>query len=470
MTLRHATACVATLICSAATARGVSPYLPLGLSPEIERAVERAMILADKPILTRPIAAATVFDALPTVCEKDVVLCEQVRLYLAGYMKSVGLTHASVGIAAQTDDRTPLPNRHGMPSDSAYELSASAYWQPNDYLLVSGGLLSYETETVAAGSVVSLGTEHAQVDIGFRDHWFSPMTDSAMLIGTQAQTMPSVTLSSYTPMTRWGLRYELFIAEMSESSRIAFGSGFTSGNPRLAGMHLSLEPLPGWAIGFNRIMQYGGGDRAGSFRDLVDAFIRPNENDNTGTGGNPDDEFGNQAASITSRFLVPGELPFAVYFEFAGEDTSKNSNFRLGNSALSAGLHFPSLWRGIEVTLEASEWQNAWYVHGIYQDGLRNEGNVIGHWGGDLREMGDGVGAQSLMARVGWQPRFGGIVEATYRTLANESYTSTEYDRAHSVEVRYSRTWNDFNVGSDLHFGSDTFGNSYARIGAFIRY
>jgi hypothetical protein len=385
-------------------------------------------------------------------------------------MKSAGVTHASVGVAAHTDDRTALPNRHGMPSDSAYDLSASVHWQPNAHLLISGGLLSYETETVPTGTVASFGVEHAQLDIGFREHWFSPMTDSAMLIGSQAQTMPSVTLSSYAPMTRWGLRYEFFVAEMSESNRIAFGGGFTSGNPRLAGIHLSIEPLPGWAIGFNRIMQYGGGNRTSSFGDLLDAFFRPNENDNTGTGGNVDEEFGNQAASITSSFLVPGDVPFSVYFEFAGEDTSKNSNVRLGNSALSAGLHFPSLWRGVDLTLEMSEWQNGWYVHGIYQDGLRSDGNVIGHWGGDLREVGDGVGAQSLMARIGWQPRFGGLVEATYRTLANESYTSTDYDRAHSVELRYSRTWKELRVGSDLHLGSDTFGNSYARIGAFIRY
>jgi hypothetical protein len=464
--LRIAAVCAATLLCSTAGARGVSPYLPLGLSPEIERQIERAMILADKPILTRPIAAATVLDALPSVCAKDPALCEEIRRYLSGYMKTVGLSHASIGAAASSGDPAPLPNRRGMPSDSGYEVSASAYWQPSDYLLLSGGLLAYEGETVPVGSVFSIGIEPAQLDVGFRDHWFSPLTDSAMLLGVQAQTMPSITLSSYTPITRFGLRYEIFIAEMSESSSIAFAGGYTSGNPRLAGMHLSFEPLPGWAIGFNRIMQYGGGERADSFGDLLDAFFRPNEEDNTGTT----DDFGNQAASITSRFLVPGDVPFAVYFELAGEDTSKNSNVRLGNAALSAGVHFPSLWRGIDLSVEISEWQNGWYVHHIYQDGLRHEGNAIGHWGGDLRVLNDGVGAQSLMARVGWQPSFGGAIEATYRTLANESYTAPDYERAHSLEVRYSRVWRDFRFGGELFFGSDVFGDSHARFGGFLRF
>ena len=53
---------------SAAQARGVSPYLPLNLEPEIEHQIERVLILAGKPVMSRPIAAATVLDALPKAC------------------------------------------------------------------------------------------------------------------------------------------------------------------------------------------------------------------------------------------------------------------------------------------------------------------------------------------------------------------------------------------------------------------
>jgi hypothetical protein len=463
---RIAAACIAALLSPTAHARGVSPYLPLGLSPEIERRIERALILADKPILTRPIAAATVLEALPAVCAKDPVLCEQIRRYLRPYMKSAGLTHLSVAAASASTETSSLPNRHGMASGSGYELSASLYWQPSDFVLLNGGFLAYEDETIATGSVLSFGVEHAQVDVGYRDHWLSPMTDSAMLLSTQAQTMPSVTLSSYSPITRLGLRYEFFIAEMSESSNIAFEGGYTSGNPQLAGMHVSVEPLPGWAIGFNRLMQYGGGERSDSFGDMFDAFLRPNQEDNTGT----DQDFGNQLASITSSFLVQGDVPLALYLEFAGEDTSKNSNVRLGNSALSAGVHFPMLWRSVELTFEASEWQNAWYVHHIYQDGLRNEGNVIGHWGGDMRVLNDGVGALSYMTRIGWQGRMGGMLEATYRTLDNEDYTGYAYERAQALELRYSRAWRDFHFGGEVYVGKDVFGESYSRASVFLRF
>src|SRR6266852_3741566 len=65
--------------------RGVSPYLPLNLEPEIEAQIERVMILANKPVMTRPIAAAAVLDALSKANKVDPVLCEHVRRYLERY-------------------------------------------------------------------------------------------------------------------------------------------------------------------------------------------------------------------------------------------------------------------------------------------------------------------------------------------------------------------------------------------------
>ena len=67
-------------------ARGVSPYLPLNLAPELEREVERVLILGDKPVMTRPIPAAMVLDALPKACAIDPVLCGRVRRALKKYM------------------------------------------------------------------------------------------------------------------------------------------------------------------------------------------------------------------------------------------------------------------------------------------------------------------------------------------------------------------------------------------------
>ena len=451
-------------------ARGVSPYLPLHLEPEIERQIERVLILADKPILKRPIAAATVLDALPRACDVDPVLCAQVRRYLGRYMNVGGVSHTSVEGAISSGADRAIPNRRGLTSGSDWLTSGLAYLQPSDYVLVNLGGVAYEGETIPAGSVLSIGISRAQVDIGYREHWLSPMTDSSMLIGTESVTMPSVTLSNYEPLTRLGLHYEAFLARMEKSDRIVFEDRFTSGHPRLAGLHVSIEPVSGWSLGLNRIMQYGGGERSGSFSDLIDAFFLPSDFDNVGPGLDPDEQFGNQVAAVTSSFVYPGRIPFSVYFEYAGEDTSRGRNYLLGNSALSAGIYFPRLWRQFDFTYEVSEWQNGWYVHALYLDGLTNEGRVIGHWGADQRQPGDAVGGRSHMLRLGWEPRFGGVVELRYRTLENESYGAIQYERAHDVTLRYSRQLAQFLVGGELFAGKDVFGEDFSRFGIFLRY
>lgn len=454
------------LLATAVHARGVSPYLPVNISPEIERKIERVLILAEQPQLKRPFAAATVLDALPRACERDAELCEDVRRYLVSLTRTAGISHASLGLGGGTDADVPLPNRHGMTSQSDYEAAAAIYWQPGDRFLVSGGAVAYEGDTTPTGTVASVGGEYLQIDVGFRDHWWSPSQDNAMLLSTQAATLPSVTISNYTPFTRAKLRYEAFLGESSESANIAFGSGYTTGKPRIAGLHLSVEPLAGWSIGVSRLLQYGGGDREDSLSELFKAFFDPASNDNAGPAGG---EFGNQVASFTSQLVLGEPFPVAVYFEYAGEDTSRSNNVRLGNSALSAGITLPKLGRNLAATFELTEWQNGWWVHGIYQDGLTNDGHVLGHWGGDWRVRGDGVGARSAFARVTWEPAFG-TLETSYRQLDNEDYTAASYETARQIDARYSRPWEQWFVGAELTFGRDVFGESYSRLGAFIRF
>ncbi|HSD74244.1 MAG TPA: capsule assembly Wzi family protein [Steroidobacteraceae bacterium] len=254
---------------------------------------------------------------------------------------------------------------------------------------------------------------------------------------------------------------------MSESSNIAYQGGTTTGNPLLAGLHVAIEPAAGWTLSGNRLMQYGGGERGGtSFSDFLDALFKPHQNDNSeGT-----EEFGNQVAAWTSRFIFPGRTPFAVYLEYAGEDNSYEGNFRLGNAALSVGITFPRLWRRFDLTYEASEWQNGWYVHDIYLDGLTNDGHVLGHWGADWRQPADGVGAQTHFVRLGWEPPFGGLLELRARMIDNEDYSGVAYERGYNVGLAYSRGFNGFTVGADLLTGRDVFGESYSRLSGFVRF
>src|SRR5580704_5185718 len=120
---------VVLTIASEVRADGVSAYLPLNLEPEVERQIERVLILADEPILKRPFAVALVELALPKACEVDKALCERVKRYLQRYSRDYAVTHASAtgSIVRKGEVTDVVPNEHGLPLNDKWELSAQGF-------------------------------------------------------------------------------------------------------------------------------------------------------------------------------------------------------------------------------------------------------------------------------------------------------------------------------------------------------
>jgi hypothetical protein len=461
-------------------ARGVSPYLPLNLDPELEREVERVLILGDRPVMTRPIPAAAVVDALPKACTIDPVLCRRVRRALKAYMHDSALEFASIEASAVNgDSKLVIPNLHGQTEQSQWQVALAGYLQPSDYFLVNLGGVAYDGRQKPTGSFISMGFEGAQLDIGFRDHWWSPMTDSSMLISTEAPTMPSITLSNYTPLTRVGWQYEVFVARMSHTDKIELTNGeLTSGYPKFSGGRLGIEPAnSGWSLAANRVMIFGGGAAGGqSLSELLQAFFNPLKSQTSLINGKA--VLGKQEAALTSRFVYPGRIPFSLYFEYAGNDTAGGNHVNFTKTDFSVGLQLPRLGP-FDLTYEFSEWQPTWYtsspsdVQYGYGEGITNYLLSIGHWFGDQRRFGEAVGGQSNMLRIGFEPRFGGRLELTLRSLVNDSYNYSvpvSYVHENMGSLMYSYPWKDYVVGSQVDYGRDVFGAHYTRLTAFLRY
>jgi hypothetical protein len=459
--------------------------LPLNLDPELEREVERVLVLGDISVMTRPIPAARVLDALPKACAIDPVLCRRVRRALQPYMHDSALEFASVEASAVNgDSKLVIPNRYGQTEQSQWQIAGAGYLQPSNYFLVNLGGVAYDGRQKPTGSFISMGFEGAQLDIGFRDHWWSPMTDSAMLISSESPTMPSITLSNYTPLTRVGWQYEVFVARMSYTDRINLtNGGTTAGDPKFSGGRLGIEPAnSGWSIAGQRVMIFGGGAAGGQTAgELVKAFFNP-LNAQTSPSAKP--ILGKQEASVTSRFNYPGHVPFSLYFEYAGNDTAGGNHLNFTKTDLSVGLHFPRLGL-FDLTYEFSEWQPTWYGgHGAtsaeygYGDGITNYLLSTGHWFGDQRRFNEAVGGQSSMLRVGFEPRFGGRLELTLRSLVNDSYyllsnntvAHAEYEHEYTGSLVYSYPLKDYVVGSQVDYGRDVLGAHYTRVSAFLRY
>jgi hypothetical protein len=469
-----------TALHAVARAKGVTPYLPLNLDPEVEREVERVLVLGDKPVMTRPIPAALVLAALPKACKIDAALCKSVTRYLKHYMRGAGIEFGSVEADASSGANIVMPNEHGRTEDSHYQVAGAGYLQPSDYALLNLGAVVYQGRTTPTGTYLSLGFSQAQLDLGYRDHWWSPMQDSSMLLSTEAPTMPSATLSNYEPLTPLGIHYELMVARMSYTNQIELTNGtLTAGYPKVAGLHLGFEPVAGWSIAASRILIFGGGAAGGqSLGDVAQAFFDPSKAQSKGFG--TEDVVGKQEASVTSRFLFPGPVPFAVYFEYAGNDTDAGRNYLLGKPDLSAGIHFPHLGP-FDLTFENSYWAPTWYVHGYsavqtgYGGGITNDGISFGNWFGEQRAFGDAVGGRSNMARLGWEPSFGGLVEAQLRMLVNDSLYNfgvpgVAYKHEYMGSLTYSYPWRNYIVGGEFDEGRDVFGVHYTRFAAFMRY
>ncbi len=89
---------IGSILCVSSTfAGGVSPYVPLTVAPEIERQIERLMVLADVPQLVRPFRVSQVFDAYEKVCadQRASTICKDVSKYLERFHYGFGVTQLS---------------------------------------------------------------------------------------------------------------------------------------------------------------------------------------------------------------------------------------------------------------------------------------------------------------------------------------------------------------------------------------
>jgi hypothetical protein len=465
-----------------ALASGASPYLPLNLSPEIERKVEQVLILGDQAVQTRPVPISRVLSALPKACERDRHLCEQVRHYLDRYFRTVAVTHASGELAASSHSQLQLPNAHGQRMDSSADGSVVAAYRPFDHLLLTAGGEAFSGpggRFDPEGTMVSAGDEYLQFDAGWRDQWLSPMTDSSMLISTQAPTMPSLTVSSQMPFSPLGLEYQFSVAKMSYQDDIAWDtadSTSTAGNPRLASFHVGIAPVAGWSFAGNVLLQYGGGARPNSLGDLFNFLFQQTS---ITSGGSANNRFANRDVSLTSTYTFPATTPLETYVEYAARDTLHGELYRFHETGLSAGLHIPELFKRYDLRVELSEWQNNWYTDYVWTEGMVNDGSVIGDWGAAWRDFQNALGGRSAMVSLGFPIRTTDEINLQYRLLQDAGYVFTctlcgvtpprPYVLAHMLTLDYAQPRANYTRGLMLDVGRDEYASGFVRLSAYVR-
>ncbi len=455
--------------CSAA-----SLYLPLKQNPVMEAKIERLLILANVVTIKRPLSISQIKLAAKKVQANNPHLANKVSKYLSRYEKKMGVDSFTINVASSNGSNQSLTKARGESLASDFRINVQSHLSINDFIQLNAGFIAYEEQSNDSkknqffdGSYISLGPDFAQLDIGYRPHWFGPFQDSDMLISTQASSIPSITLSNTDPFDLLGIRYEIFFAKMSESEKILSQDRTTllSGNPKLFGFHFSFSPIEGFAFGVNRLMQYGGADNDENLIELLRAFLNPKDNDNIGRKGR---DFGNQVTSFTSSYTFTGSFPAAIYMEYAGEDTSKTSLIHLGNSSLMLGIHLPELTDFLDLSYEFAQWQNAWYVNTNYGDGLTQEGTVIGNWGAS--NIGLGIPAKTHNLKWVWVNDSAHEMQGSFRQYLNESTQSNSSYKGYEVSIEYGYNFYGFLLGGEFITGKDVNDSSYNRLSGFLRW
>lgn len=448
-----------------AMAAGVAPYLPINASPILENEIERLVSVADVPKLKKPYNLAVIFQGMEKIKDTHPKLYRRLSDALSNYKKKLSLTHSRTTFSISGSTDHPIPNAYGNDTDSAYYLSNRLQWQAADWLGFYLGAEVAKDNRQLSGSVLAIGTSWAQLDLGYRDHWYSPFQGQSQLISTNAESILSVTLSNNLPVEIFDTRfnYEFFLAETSNQPVLFAGEYSQDKKPLLAGFHFSFEPIKGWTFGINRTFQFGGGKRETSLSTIAKAFFDPSGADNTREGLTSDEESGNQIASFTSSINFDTAIPFTINAELAGEDTANGKNYQLGNSAISAGIFFPYLLNDkMALTYEYSKWQRAWYVNHIYQNGYTNEGYVMGHWAMQGQALsGNSLPGSSHYLKSQWQFESDHLLTSTLRLVSYDNSATSDYHSGWEADLTYSMPWNRNIVSLGLYGGKDVLGESF---------
>lgn len=452
--------------------KGISPYLPVNVSPLLENEVNRLVTVAGIANLTKPYSLATIFEHMDKIKDTHPRLYSRLKVSLTPYTRSLSITQFSATAKASQDNHS-VANQRGTNTNSNLNISFRTQWQAADWLgIYFGGDLTHYKESnldnqiQPTGSLISLGTDWAQVDIGYKDIWLSPFQGSSQLLSTNAETLPSVSVSNNKQLDTFGIKwnYNAFLAQTSRQL-VQFRPGEFSDQdkPLLAGLHFSFQPTDWWSIGASRVFQFAGGDRPVSFGTLARAFFDPRGADNDAS---VDQESGNQIAAISNKINFDGEIPFSFTIELGGEDTSNNKEYQLGNTSLTAGLYFPYFFcEKLSFNYEYSSWQDAWYTNNVYFDGYVNEGIVMGHWAMQpQRALGTATPGKSQFMQAYWQLENDSVISVEIKTSELERTTDVIYQDAWELNLDYSMPWEGHILTIGTFLGEDSFGERFSQV------
>ncbi|MBI5469367.1 MAG: capsule assembly Wzi family protein [Deltaproteobacteria bacterium] len=235
-----------------------------------------------------------------------------------------------------------------------------------------------------------------ELEAGRDSMWWGAGYHGDLLLTNNAAPFDMIKVSSARPvLLPWKLKYlglfkpTFFLTHLEKDRDFPRAS--------LLGMRLDFKPTPRFQIALNRVFIFGGeGRRSLNLGEWAKVFFVSDSADHADSPIN-----GDQLASIDASYVYASEnsyIPFSglkLYTEWGAEDSSGHTKTPTGRANLYGVFVSGPFWMP-DVDLRV-EWANTarnarygplWYEHGVYTDGYRYNGLVIGHhMGGDAQDL-----------------------------------------------------------------------------------
>ncbi|MCF6438002.1 capsule assembly Wzi family protein [Pseudoalteromonas luteoviolacea] len=441
-------------------------YLPIGKDNILEYQIEKMFTLTAVTPMSKPYRISEINQHIVKLGNIDPALQASIRARIAPYLQTDAITRRGIKLRIDSGEEQQIANDRGNYSGEYAEISLGGIYRGSDSSLLQLGA-EYRVEAgrlVPYNTFYALGGENLQLNIGYKEHWFSPFKHSAQVYSTNAQTPLSISLGLNSPLENWwNFDFELFYSELEYVEKgIHYQDKRHDGTPKLAGTHLSFEPLNNWKIGINRMMQFGGGPREVSGKDVLKAFFDPAGSDNSGLTGSTDSELGDQWATVTTSFKTNWYIPVEWYIEHGGEDTREHKNYLFGNSVTNYGFYIPELTKDISLRYEFSDISEHWFTHHIYPEkGNSINDFVLGHFASNHRVFNHGVATQSQVVEVTYAESLDSLWRIKWTTVDNQDNEKYEYKKQNELKLSNSRKIDDYQLETSLTVGKDVFGENY---------
>lgn len=386
----------ALLILGAVPPVFAGPFIPAGdvaLRRDIQLLADYGVV--DGPVTTWPLAWGPILAALDESDDEGELpphvrhALERVREVARRQTRSRDLQFS----AALSGAEKPIPIRSfaDTPRDSA-ELGAGLAWTGDRITIALNGQLvdspADGEEVRADGSVAAISLGNFAFAASTLSRWWGPGWDGSLILSGNARPIPALTIDrTFTDAfeSRWlgwigPWDLSVMMGQMESERAVP--------DTRLFGLRFTFRPLAGLEIGLSRTAQWCGEGRPCDFDAFVDLLAGKDNlgDDGISTGNEP----GNQLAGVDVRWsLARFRLPVALYGQFIGEDEAGGFPSRylaqLGMEGSGLwGNRWSYRWFGEIADTSCGFYEsdtnfNCAYNHGIYRDGYRYRGRVIGH-------------------------------------------------------------------------------------------